>query len=193
MTVWHWVRHGPTHEKAFVGWRDVPADLSDTARIERLRNYLPQEALLVSSDLRRASATADAIQGPGHSRLDDLADLREFNFGVWDGMHFSQVAERDPQLSRAYWEQPGDVAPPGGESWNAAASRVNRCVDRLNALHTDAQIIAAAHIGVILTQVQRGMGVTPYEALAHDIANLSATRITWSYGCASVEVINHTP
>ncbi|PHR02026.1 MAG: histidine phosphatase family protein, partial [Sulfitobacter sp.] len=36
MTIWHWVRHGPTHEKAFVGWRDVPADLSDTAQIARL-------------------------------------------------------------------------------------------------------------------------------------------------------------
>ena len=33
MTVWHWVRHAPTHETAFVGWRDVPADLSDRARI----------------------------------------------------------------------------------------------------------------------------------------------------------------
>ena len=30
MRLW-WVRHGPTHEKAFCGWRDVPADLSDHA------------------------------------------------------------------------------------------------------------------------------------------------------------------
>ena len=36
MTTWHWVRHGPTHQKSFVGWRDVPADLSDHAQIERL-------------------------------------------------------------------------------------------------------------------------------------------------------------
>ena len=25
MRLW-WVRHGPTHEKAFCGWRAVPAD-----------------------------------------------------------------------------------------------------------------------------------------------------------------------
>ncbi|GFE50607.1 phosphoglycerate mutase [Roseobacter cerasinus] len=193
MTVWHWVRHGPTHEKAFVGWRDVPADLSDTARIKRLQDHLPDQGILVSSDLRRASATADAIQGTGHSRLTDMADLREFNFGVWDGLHFSQVAERDPVLSRAYWEQPGDVAPPEGESWNAAAARINRCVDRLNALYPDAEIIAAAHIGVILTQIQRGMGLTPYKALSYDIANLSTTRIIWAAGNASVEEVNHTP
>ena len=51
MTTWLWVRHGPTHEKTFVGWRDVPADLTDAAQIARLNAHLPQEALLISSDL----------------------------------------------------------------------------------------------------------------------------------------------
>ncbi|MFT7136552.1 MAG: alpha-ribazole phosphatase, partial [Akkermansiaceae bacterium] len=51
MTTWHWVRHGPTHEKTLVGWRDVPADLSDHAQIARLNAHLPRDAILVSSDL----------------------------------------------------------------------------------------------------------------------------------------------
>lgn len=193
MTVWHWVRHGPTHEKAFVGWRDVPADLSDTDQIARLRAHLPQTGLVVSSDLIRASATADAVQGPDHRRLPDHCDLREFNFGVWDGMHFTEVATRDPVLSRAYWETPGDVTAPEGESWNGAAARINRCVDALNIAYPDAQIIATAHIGVILTQIQRALDVTPYKALSHVIDNLSCTRIIWTGGTASVEEINHCP
>ncbi|WP_300060814.1 histidine phosphatase family protein [uncultured Roseobacter sp.] len=193
MTVWHWVRHGPTREKTFVGWRDVPADLSDTARLDRLRAHLPTSALLIASDLRRASATADALEGADHRRLEDTAALREFNFGAWDGLPFTEIAERDPDLSRAYWETPGDVAPPGGESWNAAAERINACVDAINASHPDAQIIAAAHIGVILTQVQRALGVSPYQALAHEIDNLSCTRIAWAGNMGSVEQINHCP
>jgi len=56
------VRHGPTHAKTMVGHADVPADLSDTAALSRLSNYLP-EVPVVSSDLIRASATADAICG----------------------------------------------------------------------------------------------------------------------------------
>ena len=36
VTRFWWVRHGPTHEKAFTGWRDVPADLSDSAALARL-------------------------------------------------------------------------------------------------------------------------------------------------------------
>lgn len=193
MTTWHWVRHGPTHEKAFVGWRDVPADLSDTDQIDRLRAHLPETALVISSDLIRASTTADAVQGPAHRRLANDPDLREFNFGLWDGMHFTQVAERDPTLSRAYWETPGDVRPPEGESWNMAAARVNNRVDLLNAAHPEADIIAVAHIGVILTQVQRGLGVTAYQALSHEIDNLSHTRIIWSEGRPTVDRINHFP
>lgn len=148
---------------------------------------------MVSSDLRRAYDTADALQGTGHTRLPNSDQIREFNFGVWDGMHFSAIAERDPELSRAYWEKPGDVAPPEGESWNAAAARVNGFVDQVNASHPTSEIVAIAHIGVILTQVQRGLGVSAYEALSHSIDNLSATSIVWTGGSAKVGQINHCP
>lgn len=193
MTVWHWVRHGPTHEKTFVGWRDVPADLSDAAQIARLDAYLPQEALMISSDLQRAIATADAVARSTRTRLAHDLDLREFNFGLWDGLGFQAVAERDPELSRAYWETPGDVVPPDGESWNMAAARVSARVDALNAAHPEAHIIAVAHIGVILTQVQRALGQTPIQTIAQKIDNLSVTRLIHEAGHWRSEVINHLP
>jgi alpha-ribazole phosphatase len=191
MTVWHWVRHGPTHEKAFVGWRDVPADLSDRAQIARLDAHLPKPALLVSSDLIRSVATADVL-GPGRSRLPHDARIREFNFGEWDGQRFDEITATHPELSRRYWEDPGDVAPPGGESWNDVAARVADFVHAMNADHPTAHIIAVAHSGVILTQIQRAAGCTAYAALAHEIDNLSVTRLIHDGGWR-VGVINHTP
>ena len=193
MTTWHWVRHGPTHEKTFVGWRDVPADLSDMAQIAQLSGHLPTDAILVSSDLIRASATADAVAHPTRRRLPHETDLREFNFGLWDGMGFDAVAKRDPDLSRAYWENPGDIAPPEGESWNMAANRVNAVVDRLTALYPDRALIAVAHIGVILTQVQRALGSTPQDAISHKIDNLSVTTLHHSNNHWHPEAINHLP
>jgi broad specificity phosphatase PhoE len=190
MTVWHWVRHGPTHEKTFVGWRDVPADLSDTAQIARLQNHLPDTALVISSDLIRCTATADVLE-QSRPRLPHRRDLREMHFGVWDGMHFKDVAARDPALSRAYWETPGDVQAPEGESWNQTAARVNAVVDEMNAAHPGAHIIAVAHFGVILTQVQRALGVTALAAMGHKIDNLSVTRIAHAAGAWQVETINH--
>lgn len=194
MTTWHWVRHGPTHEKAFVGWRDVPADLSDTDLIARVRDHLPQEALMISSDLIRSVHTADVLTSADHMRLPHDPDLREMDFGVWDGMQFDAVAARDPELSRAFWEKPGDIRAPDGESWNDTMARVNRVVDRLNAAHPDRHIIAVAHFGVILTQVQRALGVSAYEAMAHKIDNISVTTLQ-HLGDAQwrVSQINHLP
>ncbi len=189
---WWWVRHGPTHEKAFVGWRDVPADLSDRAAVDRLAAALPRDALVVSSDLRRAVATADAIQG-ARPRLPDAEALREFDFGAWDGLGFETVAARDPELSRAFWERPGDIAPPGGESWNAVAARVNGFVETLSREAGGRDVIAVAHLGVIMTQLGRALG-SASAAMGHQIEPLSLTCLARGKGDGWVaECVNRRP
>lgn len=186
------VRHGPTHEKAFVGWRDVPADLSNSAQLGRLNSYLPTDAVVISSDLRRAVQTADAIMDQ-RTRLPHDPDLREFNFGSWDGKTFDEVAAHYPDLSRRFWEEPGDLAPPGGESWNAVAGRVNAAIDRLITPQAETNIIIVAHIGVIMTQIQRANGGDAYAAMGHNIDNLSVTDMRWIGDRWSIGEINHIP
>lgn len=189
--VWWWVRHGPTHQKTFVGHRDVPADLSDTAALTRLDAWLPIDAVVVSSDLSRSVATADAISGSRH-RLAHTVALREFDFGQWDGLSFDAVAARDPRLSRDYWENPGDTAPPGGESWNAAALRIAPFVDDLNRRHSGRDIIAVAHFGVILTQLARATGQLPKSVISQKIDTLSVTCLRYGVN-AFAGPINHRP
>ena len=166
MTIWHWVRHGPTHEKNFVGW-------------------------MVSSDLIRASATADTLASASRLRLPHDRDLRELDFGLWDGMHARDVSQSHPELSRAYWTTPGDIAAPEGESWNDAARRINAAVDRITQAHPNTDIIAVAHFGVILTQVQRALGVDAHAAMAHKIDNLSVTDIHITPQGWDIGTINH--
>ncbi len=189
--VW-WMRHGPTHEKAFVGWRDVPADLSDTAVLQRISAFLPSQAIVISSDLSRASATADAITGD-RLRLPHDMRLREFNFGDWDGMVFDDIARDHPKLSRRFWEEPGDVAPPGGESWNEVATRVNAAIDDIVAGAEGKPIIAVAHIGVIMTQIARAQGEGAYAAMGHKIDNLSLTEVTFTGKSWDLGMVNHIP
>ncbi len=190
MTRLFWIRHGPTHQKAFTGWRDVPADLSDIAALARLEAGLPKDAKVTSSDLTRATATADAIQGDRH-RMKQNPNFREFNFGEWDGLKWDEVASRDPQLSRLYWESPGDHTPPGGESWNDASQRISRAVDQLIETHPKSNIVIVAHIGTILTQLCRAKKLTPYQALAQQIDNLSLTETFWDGSDWSIGRVNH--
>ncbi len=185
---WYWVRHGPTHAKAMIGWTDLPADLSDTPKLTRLARRLPRDGHVVSSDLIRAVATADAVQAQ-RPRLPHLAGLREMHFGAWEGLTHSEAEALDSDRIFAFWDQPGDVAPPGGEAWNTLRTRVDTAVDALEATTPPGPIIAVAHFGVILTQVQRALGVSAREVFAQKIDNLSLTQI----GGGKALRINHTP
>lgn len=163
------VRHGPTHLRRMVGHADPPADLSDLAALARLSAALPR-APVVSSDLLRAAATADAIAGD-RPRLPHERDLREFDYGDWDGRPFHEI---DSPALRAYFDDPGDRRAPNGESWNDVDRRVTAALARLAA---GPDLIVVAHMGVILTQWARATGQPPFRALAQKIDNLSLTRI----------------
>ena len=130
MTTLFLVRHGPTHAKTMVGWSDVPADLSDQAAIDRLHAHLPGAATVISSDLSRTAATADALQGT-RMRLPHDPDLREMHFGQWELRSFDQIEAEDPERAAAFWQQPGAVRPPGGESWHDMRARSDAAIDRL--------------------------------------------------------------
>ena len=192
MTRFFWVRHGPTHSKALIGRTDLPADLTDRAALDRLSAFLPAGALVVSSDLTRAVTTADALQAH-RPRLPHDPQLREFDFGDWEGLPAAEVAIRWPEESRAYWERPGDTAPPGGESWNAAAARVTAAATRLADTHPGRDIVAVAHFGVILTQLQRARGCSAYDVLAQRIEPLSVTCLSLTATGWAVSEINHRP
>lgn len=169
------IRHGPTHARGMIGWTDRPADLSDAPALARLEATLPAGAPVVSSDLVRATATADAIQA-GRPRLPHDPDLREFNYGDWEDRPADAIDETE---LRAFLERPGRVRAPNGESWDDVAARVHAAMARHA---TGPDLIAVAHMGVILTLWARARGIAPYAALAQRIAPLSLTRIDWTDG-----------
>lgn len=184
------IRHGPTHQTAFTGWRDVPADLSNTAAIARMHDWLPAHAPIISSDLTRAVTTADAIAG-ARTRLPHDAALREFDFGTWDGMEFDTAARRDPHLSRAFWEDPGHAAPPSGESWHAVAARVTAAITRHLATH-DGDLIVVAHLGVILAQIGVATGQPPKAMINQTIDPMSVSELHLGPTGWSLAALNHS-
>ena len=179
ITRFHLIRHGPTHAKCMVGWSDLPADLSDHGALSRLAAHLPPEAVVISSDLIRARATADAIQGQ-RARLPHCAALREIHFGAWELKTWREVDAETPAQIRAFWDSPGDNAPPGGESWNALMARVSARFDQLARDHRGGDVVVVGHFGQILCQIQRAAGLSATEAFAQKIDNLSLSRIDCS-------------
>lgn len=172
------------------GWTDLPADLSDTDRLARLAAYLP-EAPVISSDLTRAIDTADAI-AIDRPRLPHDPALREINFGDWEQRPANGFEGDEADALRAFYETPGPVRAPGGESWDDLTARVDAAADRLVA-RPSPDVIVVAHMGAILSQVQRALGLSAYEAFARKVDNLSVTRIAYAEGGCLVERLNHCP
>ncbi len=190
MQDWYWVRHGPTHARSMIGWTDLPADLSDVDQIARVQAHLPPDAPVVSSDLVRAVDTAQALAGArSHETISPA--LREIHFGAWEGRTQAEIEAEDRDRIFSFWDQPGDIAPPGGESWNALRARVDGFVE---AWRKPGAVIAVAHLGVIVSQIQTALGLSGRDAFAHKIDNLSVTQLhrrddgTWD-----VRAINHHP
>jgi len=93
----------------------------------------------------------------------------------------------------AFWETPGDLAAPEGESWNDTRGRVTSAAEALRAAHPGRDIIAVAHMGAILTQVQTALQITAYQAFGHRIDNLSVTALHHDGARWHASGINHLP
>ncbi|MBN2629342.1 MAG: histidine phosphatase family protein [Rhodobacteraceae bacterium] len=190
MTRLHLVRHGPTHARVMVGWTDLPADLSDQAALARLSAHLPPDAPVISSDLSRAIATADALALPTRRRLPADPALREIHFGGWEMRDFTEVEAETPDLIHTFWETPGSIRAPGGECWNDVTARVAGALTRLTEQTPD-QIIVVCHFGAILAALQVCLRLSPAEVFAHKIDNLSVTELHKTRSGWQLERINH--
>ena len=194
MTTRFWlVRHGPTGAKGAIGWTDLPADLSDTRRIAALSAALPRPAVVVSSDLIRAVATADAVCDRSERLPHDPA-LREIHFGRWEGLDFDDIQRSDPDTSRAYWETPGSVAPPDGESWDMLRARVGGRLVELAERYAGRDVICVVHFGVILAALETARAMSSRSVMGFRIDPLSLTRLDYLPGADAWRVlgVNHS-
>ncbi len=176
-----WVRHAPTHTPALIGWTDIEADLSDTDAIARVRGSIPENAIIVASDLKRASATADAITG-NRRRLPDAKGLREINFGAWEGKTAEEISQSHPEESRRFWSDPANSGTPGGESWQELSDRASRCLRRTMNQFPGQTLVAVSHFGTILSQASRAGNADRSSLLAKPVRNLSLTLLRYEDG-----------
>jgi len=173
------IRHGETEANVSGGWQGQSnSELTDRGRaqVELAGLRFEAPALLVSSDLDRAVATADAI-GPHET---DPA-WREYHFGTWDGLHPTEIERRFPG-ELAAMRSGEDFAPDGGERASEFAMRIQQAFAAVAARLDDGEdAMVVTHGGVIHTLIAATLGMTDRGALALP-ANTSATTIVLEDG-----------
>jgi probable phosphoglycerate mutase len=154
----YYVRHGKTEWNAvgrFQGLQDIP--LNNIGRAEAtkagdiLRKLLAREGRdpvglgFVTSPLVRARGTMELMRcGLGLPPHDYSVDdrLREVGYGHWEGLTLAEMKVANPDIFAAREADKWGVAPPGGESYASATSRLHDWYRSLRSA-----TVAVAHSG----------------------------------------------
>jgi alpha-ribazole phosphatase len=108
----------------------------------------PRLSAIYCSDLRRAVRSAEIIAEPHSLTPVQVPALRERNFGIWEGMSFTEIKEKYPSEFEAWAGNPLKYSPIGGENTIEVNYRVVGALDEIISHHSGENISIVAHGGV---------------------------------------------
>lgn len=196
------VRHGTTEWNAqsrIQGQSDPSLNEAGKRQARRLGLRLASVPFVEArcSDLRRCRETAAGIlPGRNDVRLQEMPELREKNFGAWEGLTFREVEARYPGMYRN-WLMAADpsFAPPGGESDLQLCSRAETVVDRLRESPIDngGNFLVVTHGGMLRALIARLLELPAQKMWNFRFANAGLSVVSiFAEGRAVVDLLNDT-
>lgn len=187
------VRHGQTiwnHVARYQGHTDIP--LNDTGRTQAklLSLRLAKEPLqaVYASDLIRALETARIIAEPHGLAVQALPQLREINFGAWEGLTYQEIKNRYSDLADIYQSSPGKLRIPDGETFQELMERAYGVVTNLVRSHNSSTIAVVTHGGTIRAIICSllGLDLSHVNQIRQDNAALNLIDYYGEYGILSL-------
>lgn len=160
VTTLYLVRHGATEgseEKRYKGSIDVPISEKGKEQIKRTAKFIRAEVqnsrassltAVYCSPLSRALKSAEIIAEHFGLKPTVIPDLRERNFGIWEGMSFNEIKDKYPEEFEAWAGNPLKYSPMGGESTLEVRERVINALEDIISRHKREGIAIVAHGGV---------------------------------------------
>ena len=166
------VRHGETAwnvKERIQGWTDVPLHGAGRreAALTGARLAAFRFVAAYASDMERTQETARIIldaQGPGRPELQVDSALREIGFGVFEGLTWSEMREREPVMANRDAVRHLDFTPQNGESFRQLLARTGVFAAMIAERHADDDVLVVAHGGSLRTLAVRLLGL-PDEAV----------------------------
>lgn len=150
---------------------DEPIDGRDQAEAIELAKLLPRAERCWTSPELRTRQTAELL------KLDaiPLTELRDCDYGTWQGHTFEAILARDPKGIEAWLRDPA-AAPHGGESLWSLMQRTAHWLDGEKLM--DRRAIVVTHASIVRAAIVHAIGASPKSFWRIDVAPLSVTRLS---------------
>jgi alpha-ribazole phosphatase/probable phosphoglycerate mutase len=175
------VRHGQVadgHTDRYHGNNDIGLSPNGVRQLEELAAQLTAVPLagVYASNLSRALTGAAIISRGRNVAPQIIPEFREIHFGAWEGLSFTEIAERYPAELEARFRDLTSFRIPGGESLLDLSSRVLSRLNDLIVQHLQEAFIIVAHAGVNRVILSEALGLS----LDH------LFRLDQNYGCLNI-------
>lgn len=148
------IRHGETawnRASRLQGHLNVALNETGRHQANRMAQALAGERIdaVYASDLARARRTARPLAAGAGLRVRSDKGLRERNFGIFEGLTYTEIKERFPDQAQRWHARDTGFGPEGGETLQAFHERAVDAVAAIAARHRGQTIAVVTHGGVL--------------------------------------------
>ncbi len=183
------VRHGEvSNTGAYIGSSDLPLTEAGRSQALSMARTLPSSPVrCLCSPLLRARQTAGIVARYHDLAPEYIADLREIDFGRWEGLTFPDIEASDPELVGCWLSEKADFTFPEGENIKSFRRRVCALAPALTAL---GDTLVVAHGGVIRVLICYFLGLELDNYLSFDVRPGGLTVLRINNGGATLKGFN---
>jgi len=195
------LRHGATQltpQKRFSGVGSgslgLSADGQDQAQRAARSTLLHGVGLveIICSPLRRCTETAEILAAEVGLSVRVESDLREMDFGEWEGLTYAEVEQLHPN-DLAEWKQSAAAAPTGSsETFTEVFDRMRTVAERFATRYAGESVLAVTHVTPIKALVAQALSAPTSALFRMELASASYSRIAYTGSEASVRLFNAT-
>lgn len=153
MTRFWLIRHGePDGDARHRCYGSLDIGLSETGRAQmrQVAGYLNAKniAAIYASPRSRALESAKLLAAAQACPIEIVNDLREIDFGDFEGLTYDEIASRYPDLYLQWMEKPTEIRFPNGESFPEMRTRVLGAFDAIERQRKGQTVAIVSHAGV---------------------------------------------
>jgi probable phosphoglycerate mutase len=179
------IRHGETAwnvDTRIQGQLDISLNEKGRWQAEQAGKAIASESVdaIFSSDLARAYETALAVAKHHDLDVQIERDLREREFGSFQGKTFAEIEAQMPEEALLWRKRVPDFSPGGGESLLQFRERVTQCIRVLAAQNAGKHIMIVSHGGVMDIIYREATGLELQAPRTWQLGNASINRVLFN-------------